>query len=179
MKRTYRIFRVFFLLFYLLQLLTPAAAMAADETWQLEGGGSVTIDPDTKRATLNRDGVATPMYDGTHRTQDGEVLIIRQGITTIPHVIPESPRPPEEVPAEQWEGAPIVGYSPCEKLVRRVCGKQDQCAQAGGCRLARQLLDMEDEERTTASSRSRMTFTSGQCMESGDDAELFPICDKH
>ena len=148
---------------------------AAEPTYQLQDGGSVTVDPDTKRATVTRDGVTTPLYDGTHLTKDGNVLIIRQGITTIPNDIPP-PRPEPESPAEQWEGAPIIGFSPCEKLVRKVCGKHNSCAQTEGCKLAVQLLDMETEERMASGSRNRMTFTSGQCIEATPDTEMFPAC---
>lgn len=148
---------------------------AAERTYQLEGGGSVTVDPDTKRATVTRGGVTTPLYDGTHRTRDGNVLIIRQGVTTIPRDIPP-PRPKPESPAEQWEGAPIIGFSPCEKLVRKVCGKHNSCAQTEGCNLALQLLDMETEERMASGSRNRMTFTSGQCIEATPDTATFPAC---
>ena len=164
----------------LVLVLLPAvqSVPAAEPSYRLEGGGSVTVDPDTKRATVTRDGVSTPLYDGAHRTEDGNVLIIRRGITTIPGYIPPPPPAPKEVPAEQWEGAPIVGYSPCEKLVRRTCGRRNQCADYEGCELARQLLEMENEERDAAASRSRMTFTSGQCIEATPDIEVFTLCDR-
>jgi len=165
------------LLLLLLTLLLPAPCTAAgDPTYQLEGGGSVQVDPLTRRATVTKDGVSTPLYDGTHRTQDGSILIIRQGITTIPGEVPAPASQPEEAPAELWEGAPIIGYSPCERLVHRTCGKHEQCADEQGCKLARQLLDMEQDERSVSGQRNRMTFTSGQCVEAAPDTELFPAC---
>ncbi len=166
------------LLLLLALSFTVQSIRAADSTYQLEGGGSVAVDPDTKRATVTRDGVSTPLHDGTHQTQDGTTLIIRRGVTVIPNEPPPPPREPEELAAEHWEGAPIVGYSPCERLVRTVCGKQDQCADIEGCALARQLLDMETQERNSSENRNRMSFTSGQCVEMTPDTGLFPACGK-
>ena len=51
-------------------LLMALPVSAAD--WQAEryGGGQITVDPDTNRATLNRNGVETPLWDGVHRLED-------------------------------------------------------------------------------------------------------------
>lgn len=163
------------LLILCLPALPVPPALAADE-YQLENGGRVVVDTDTKRATVTRDGVTTPLYDGTHRAADGSILVIRQGITTIPYEAPPPPREAKEQSAETWEGAPIIGFSPCERLVQDVCGRQDQCADTEGCALARQLLGMEKEERDASEQRNRMTYTSGQCTESGKDSEIFPAC---
>jgi hypothetical protein len=160
----------------LLALAQPVpVAQAAGPDYRLEGGGQVVVDPATKRATVTRDGVTTPLYDGTHRAEDGTVLIIRNGIATIPNEAPPPPARKAE-PPEQWEGAPIIGFSPCEKLVHRSCGLQEQCADAEGCSLARQLLGMEKEERKASDRHNRMTYTSGQCQESMKDVVLFPAC---
>jgi hypothetical protein len=166
---------IFALLLVCSALAGLQSSMAAEPAYQLKDGGSVTVDPATKRATVTRDGVTTPLYDGTHHTEDGKVLIIRQGVTTIPRDVPPA-APGPEVAAEQWEGAPIIGYSPCEQLVRKVCGNNNRCAQTEGCQLAWQLLDMETQERMASGSRNRMTFTSGQCIEATPDTEMFPAC---
>jgi len=166
------------LLLLLMLILPMNAALAADPTYKLQNGGTVTVDPDTNRATITRDGITTPMWDGTHRMQDGSTLIINSGITVPNQTILESRELPVQE-AEEWEGAPIVGYSPCEKLVRRVCGKENQCGEIEGCNLARQLLEMEDSERTASKFRSRMTHTSGQCLNMMKDGEVFPICPQH
>jgi len=175
-----RMIRSLFAALYLLLWLFPAAGVqAADPTYQLEGGGRVVVDPVTKRATVTKGGVTTPLYDGTHRTTDNKVLIIRQGVATVPGEIPPpTPRKPE-APVEQWEGAPIVGYSPCEKLVRKTCGNENECKQHEGCKLARQLLDMETTERDESESRNRMTYTSGQCIDVTPDTDTFPACQTH
>ena len=163
------------LLLILLLILPVNAALAADPTFKLQGGGTVTVDPDTNRATITRDGITTPMWDGTHRMQDGSTLFINRGIT-VPNQAIIEPRDLPVQEAEEWEGAPIVGYSPCEKLVRRVCGKENQCGEVEGCNLARQLFNMEDDERSTSKFRSRMTHTSGQCLNMMQDTEIFPLC---
>lgn len=154
-------------------LILPVFAAEADSS--LQNGGAVAVDPDTNRATITRDGVTTPLWDGTHRMQDGSTLIIRQGISVPKEPGPETRQPPIPKAAE-WEGAPIVGYSPCEKLVRRVCGKQDRCRDKEACNLARQLLTMEQDERAASDDRGRMTYTSGECQELWPDRELFPSC---
>ena len=159
----------------LLLLLSAHSVVAASRSFNLQDGATVTVDPTTNRATVTRDGVSTPLWDGTHRMQDGSVLIINRGVA-VPNkaILEPEPLPPPEI--QEWEGAPIVGYSPCEKLVRRVCGKENQCGQVEGCNLARQLLDMEENERSNSENRNRMTYTSGQCQTVMTDASIFPLC---
>ena len=162
------------LLFIALALPTYSTLLA-DPDFRLQDGGAVTVDPDTNRATVTEDGVTTPLWDGTHQMQAGSVFIINQGISVPGEPAPETRQQP--IPeAEKWEGAPIVGYSPCEKLARHVCGKKNQCAETQGCNLAQQLLDMEQQERATSDNRNRMTYTSGQCQTIASDAETFPFC---
>jgi hypothetical protein len=167
------------LLLFLVLVLPMHTTLAADPNFTLQKGGQVTVNPNTNRATVTRGGVTSPLWDGTHRLHDGSVLIINQGVTVPNRTILESRRqlPPSEI--EEWEGAPIAGYSPCEKLTRRVCGKENQCEEIEGCTLARQLLDMEQDERTASEDLYRMTYTSGQCQNVVKDVELFPICAQH
>jgi len=162
-------------LLFLVSLLAAQMVTAADTNYNLQEGGAVNVDPDTNRATVTRGGVTTPLWDGAHRMQDGSVLIINRGVA-VPNRSMQEPEqlPPPEV--QEWEGAPIVGYSPCEKLVRRVCGKEDQCGGSEGCNLAGQLLDMEQEERTASEDRNRMTYSSGQCLNVVTNTELFARC---
>ena len=150
--------------------------LAEGRTSTLVGGGVVTVDPDTQRATVTRDGVTTPLWNGVHRMQDGSALIVKQG-EAVPGV--PVPRPPHQLPppeAEDWEGAPIAGYSPCEQLTHYVCGPQDECATAEACTVSRQLLSMEQQERARAADHSRMTYTSGQCLKARDDVTYFSTC---
>ncbi len=156
---------------------TPALPVRAENrTSTLVGGGVVTVDPDTRRATVTRDGVTTPLWNGVHRLQDGTALIVNQGevVTGIPASGPLHEPPPAEV--EDWEGAPIAGYSPCEQLTRNVCGPQDECATAEACAASRQLLAMEQQERASAADHSRMTYTSGQCLKASNDLTYFATC---
>ena len=163
------------LLLFLVLVLSSHTVLLADTNFRSQQGDVVTVDPDTNRATVTRGGATTPMWDGTHRMQDGSVLIINRGIA-VPNEAMLAPARPELPEAEKWEGAPIAGYSPCEKLVRRVCGVKDRCGKVEGCTLARQLLDMEQDERAASKNRSRMTYTSGQCQNMMMDAEVFPVC---
>jgi len=150
-------------------------AQAADWSSRLPDGSTVTVDPDSNRATVNREGVTTPLWNGVYRMQDGSSLIVNHGIAVPTENIIESRRlPPPET--EEWQGLNIVGYSPCEKLVRQVCGQQDQCASAEACDPARQLLEMEQQERNDSSNRNLMTYTSGQCMNAMQDRDYFGIC---
>ena len=163
------------LLLLLVLVLSSHTALLADPSFKLQQGDVVTVDPDTNRATVTRGGATTPMWDGSHRMQDGSVLIINRGIA-VPNKAILAPPEPALPEAEKWEGAPIAGYSPCEKLARRVCGAKDRCAEVEGCDLARQLLGMEEDERAASENRNRMTYSSGQCQYMMTDSEVFPIC---
>ena len=163
------------LLLLLMLALASYTVLAAGPNYSLQQGDVVTVDPGTNRATVTRDGVTIPMWDGAHRMQDGSVLIINRGIAVPGKTIIENRRLPTP-DAEKWEGAPIAGYSPCEKLVRRVCGVNNRCGDVEGCNLARQLFDMERDERAAGKNRYRMTYTSGQCQNVMMDAGIFPTC---
>jgi hypothetical protein len=164
---------------YLLILLMLAvfAASAADWSSQLRGGGTVTVDPYTNRATVTRGGVTTQLWDGAHRLEDGSILITNRGVA-IPNesILEYRKMPPLET--EEWEDVPIVGTSPCEQLVRRVCGDKDQCNDAEACNPSRQLLDMESEERNASKNRGLMTYTSGQCLKAMKAPDFFASCPK-
>jgi hypothetical protein len=163
----------------LLFIVTPQWSQAAGWSAPLVGGGEVRVDPSTNRATVLRDGVETQLWDGTHRLQDGSTLIIHSGQAVPNAAILGSrrlPDQPERPRAEQWIGVPIVGYSPCERLVRRVCGLSQECGSAKACDPARQLLEMEQQERKANNSPNYMTHTSGQCQEAGQDKAFFVSC---
>lgn len=158
-------------------LLDVRIATAREWSSTLEGGGTVTVDPHTRRATVIRDGVQTPLWDGIHRLQDGSTLTIRSGVAVPTEPMIQSPPPvTEDSRLKEWIGAPIVGYSPCERLVRDVCGKTDECATAPGCEPARQLLEMERQERKSATSPNIMTYSSAQCQQAHQDRTLFGLC---
>jgi hypothetical protein len=163
----------------IIAILAAGAFTAQAGSWstRMLNGNEVVVDPNTNRATVNVDGVTTQLWEGTHRMQDGSVLIIRNGIAVPNKNILESRELPVPEPAE-WEDLPIVGYSPCEKLVRRVCGKEGQCVDAKDCDLSQQLLSMERQERETSNNRNLMTYTSGQCLKADRDKEFFASCNQ-
>ena len=153
-----------------------STSIAADWSSDLQGGGTVTVDPDTRRATITRDGVTSPLWNGVHRLQDGSAMIVNDGEVVTGGASVDMPRqlPPPE--PSDWEGMQIAGYSPCEQLTHRVCGLKNQCATAESCNLAQQLLTMERDERSKAEDGSRMTFTSGQCIKARQDDVYFAQC---
>ena len=162
----------------LMLLMLPVFTVpAAEWSSQLQGGGTVTVDPDTNRATVTRGGVTTQLWDGAHRLQDGSILITNRGVAIPNESILESRqlRPPE---TEEWEGVRIVGTTPCERLVRRVCGDKNQCGDAEACNPSRQLLDMETGERDASKNRGLMTYTSGQCLKALKETGFFASCPK-
>jgi hypothetical protein len=162
----------------LLLLMLPAGAvLAAGWTSQLQGGGTVTVDPNTNRATVTQGGVTSQLWDGAHRLQDGTILITNRGVAIPNESILESRQiqPPE---TEEWEGVRIVGTSPCERLVRRVCGDKNQCGEAEACNPSHQLLDMETEERNASKNRGLMSYTSGQCLRALKERGFFASCPK-
>jgi hypothetical protein len=162
--------------------LMPGTVDAEQWSGTLKGGGQVVVDPRTNRITVERNGVQTQLWDGVHRLQDGTSITVRSGQVVPNKQILRSreerglPEEGEGTSAEMWIGAPIVGYSPCEKLVRRVCGEDEQCAQQDGCSAARQLLEMEQQERAADPTPNRMTYASGQCQEADRDRQFFASC---
>lgn len=66
----------------------------------------------------------------------------------------------------------------CEQLVERVCGARDQCGDRPGCAPAKQLFEMENEERISSFNPETATYTTGQCRMALQDAEFFAPCTK-
>lgn len=63
----------------------------------------------------------------------------------------------------------------CAKLLRKVCGDNKQCADSEACNLARQLVDMEREERMLSRDPSAPTDIGRQCTEAMSNA-FFKAC---
>ncbi|MDH3527767.1 MAG: hypothetical protein OEN52_07335 [Gammaproteobacteria bacterium] len=161
----------------ILLALGTFTAQAGNWSSRLLNGNEVVVDPGTNRATVTVDGITTQLWQGTHRLQDGSILIIRNGVAVPNEKILESRELPVPEPSE-WEDAPIIGYSPCEKLVRKVCGKEGQCVDAKSCNPSQQLLSMEREEREASDNHNLMTYTSGQCLKADRDKDFFVSCNK-
>ena len=164
---------------FLLIVVLPSLSQAAGWSAPLVGGGELRVDPRTNRATVMRNGVETQAWDGVHRLQNGSTLIIESGQAVPNAAILQSRRQPvlrERSKAEQWVGLPIAGYSPCERLVRRVCGLNQECSGAEACAPARQLLQTEQREREASTNPNYMTYASGQCQEADHDRAYFVSC---
>jgi len=161
----------------LLTFLLSLAPALAQWTSRLENGGDIVVDPSTNRATVTRNGVTTPLWDGVHRLEDGTVLTVRSG-QVVPNegiLRARKPQPTVTDQAAIWVGTPIIGVAPCEQLVERVCGVNKRCNDAPACAPARQLLEMEREERSKSDHPGNMTYSSGQCKEAAKD-EFFSEC---
>jgi hypothetical protein len=162
-----------------LLLAFAEAPQAAQWSAPLKSGGTVTVDPETNRATVRKNGVETQLWDGIHQLEDGSALTIRSG-TAVPNKAilraRKLPTKPEPAEADKWLGTPIVGYSPCERLVRRVCGVNQGCSSAKACDPARQLLSIEQNEREANDSPNYTTPASGQCQQADQDRVYFATC---
>jgi hypothetical protein len=149
---------------------------AADWTSSLSGGrGDITVSGDN-RATVRQGGIERPLWDGTHRLEDGSTLIIRNGIAVPNPAILESRRQLPEPEPEEWEDMRIVGTSPCERLERKVCGPEHECLQTEVCTAVSQLVEREWNERLASHNAGYMTPTSGQCLQALKDTEFFVMC---
>lgn len=167
--------------FWLVLALTglPATAPAGQWSRQLEAGGEVSVDPVTRRATVTRDGVSTQLWDGVHKLQDGSTIIIHSGQMVPNEQLLNMPVTPQEPETETDEAAlprPIVGPSPCQMLVSRVCGESLACAGAEACSLSRQMLEREWQERRSSGNPGYTTRTSAQCVQSEQDQAWFKTC---
>lgn len=159
-------------------LLTLLAFSAGATDWHtsLYGNrGQVTVYDDN-RATIREGGVERPLWDGTHRLQDGSTLIIHNGVAVPNLSIMESREQLPPAQPEEWEDVPIVGTSPCERLTRKVCGAENECADAEACEPTRQLVVREKKERQASTNPNLMTPTSGQCLQAMRDTEFFLAC---
>ncbi len=68
--------------------------------------------------------------------------------------------------------------TPCEELVLKVCGSNDQCDGQPACPAAQQLVEMEYQERISSLSPNTATYTTGQCRQALWDKEFFKMCGK-
>ncbi|TVQ93756.1 MAG: hypothetical protein EA400_01955 [Chromatiaceae bacterium] len=141
----------------LLALLPSALA----ESWQgaLQRGGTLTVDPGSRRALIEQDGRERPLWDGVHRLEDGSTVTIRDGIAV-----------PTAAMLDTWRGGPVPAATYidryCQQLVRKTCGFDNACNHGAACLRARTLLAAEGREQRdlplTAGSHPQ-TDTSGRC----------------
>lgn len=151
------------------------AGVCSAETWSgtLQGGSKLEVDPRSRRAVTYKNGAAVQMWDGTHRLDDGSVVIIRDGKTV-----------PTEAMMDTWAASPPVRPAlagrHCDQLERKVCGYDNACSFDESCVRARQLLRDEREEQRRMPLQSGMhptTGSSGKCKQALTDPAL-PSCNQ-
>lgn len=158
--------------------LVGSAPVFAD-TWsgELSRGGQIEVDPATNKPWISTpEGAHVPLWDGVHRLQDGSTVTVREGVMV----------PNEEVLRLRDDYRPEKAFvgeagSACDKLVRKVCGFENECSDAQGCAHAKQLQQFADEEmqeRTRPGFASRFVEVPGQCREALQNAEYFKPCNK-
>jgi hypothetical protein len=140
--------------------LTSGRVDAGSWTGTLQDGSVIKVDPGSQRAMRYYNGGVAPLWNGTHRLEDGSVVIVRDGQAV-----------PTESMMNSWAGEP--GSEPtmseryCDQLVRKVCGFHDECSGSRPCALARQLLSMEREQQRRAPVGAGpwpQTPSSGECQ---------------
>jgi len=154
-------------------LLVASIGLARADSWTgtLQDGSVLKVDPYSRRAMCYYNGGVVPLWDGTHRLEDGSVVIVRDGQAV-----------PTESMMDSWIGKP--GSEPsirdryCDQLVRKVCGFHDECRRDQPCILARQLRGMEREQqrRTPVGAGSwPNTPSGGECRDALANP-AFPSC---
>lgn len=163
---------------FLAVVVWGAAAVAQAPSWQgrLQDGSRVEVDPSTNRAIVyRRQGVATQLWDGVHRLEDGSSITVRSGV-----MVPNTEVIRLRQGIERTGPFAVTRASPCVVLVRKVCGLHDECAGHPACDHARQLHGIEqDEARDRAASGESSPFmqTPAQCAQAAQDETFFVPCD--
>ncbi|MEN8130994.1 MAG: hypothetical protein ABFS45_12530 [Pseudomonadota bacterium] len=71
------------------------------------------------------------------------------------------------------EGTPTA----CKMLVKKVCGAREQCLDLEGCSVAKQLAEMEYQERLSSFKPEAATEATLQCRQALSDKEFFRPCE--
>lgn len=153
-------------------LITSLPAPGQTWTGGLRDGSQVQIDPLTNKATRFGEKGASQLWDGTHRLNDGSVIIVRDGIVISGGS--KTGTGPEPAPGEV-EIVPRKQVSACTTLVIKVCGFSGACNKHPACSPARQLMKLEQDE-ARQSSRSGPNQTTAQCKEALANEKFFTAC---
>ncbi len=153
-------------------LLPPLPALTQSWTGNLEKGGVVSVDPSTNKAKVYSDNGSVQLWDGTHRLQDGSVIIVNDGVVTS-RTSQREIQAPEPV-MEETSG--IRADSVCVSLAIKVCGFNGECNDNPACSPARQLMKLERDEATQTGGSG--TQTSSQCREALANEAFFSRCRK-
>jgi hypothetical protein len=157
------------LLLAVLVLLGSSLAAQHDLRRTLQDGSVVRIDPGTGKAWVTTPrGAQAMLWDGVHKLRDGTTMIVRGGV-----VVPDKPI----IGARRGASEPLPGtrVSPCGALEQKVCGKAGECGDTEPCRLARELVQFEDQDRE-AGRPDAVERTLQQCRQALDETEPFPEC---
>ncbi|MCB1875411.1 MAG: hypothetical protein KDH88_05495 [Chromatiales bacterium] len=151
----------FFLLLLFSLLVTTQSATA----WEARGEpGLIRVDPDTKLAYLVRGDKVEPLWDGIYRMDDGSLLTVHSGVGVRNR--PIQSKEPDYLPGRA-----------CNRLVERICGPANQCAEREDCSLARQLQAMDQEEIAQNRDRGVRTHADWQCSSTYYDPGVLKPCD--
>lgn len=157
------------LAFTLLLIVLPVSA----QNWsgKLHDGSQIEIDPESHRAIQSDGNGGQQLWDGVHRTDDGGVLIIKDGVVisrpdnTAPTLVEQND--------ERRSGAP----STCVELAVKVCGFYGECNSAESCPAARQLVKLEQDEAWQSRGKSTQQ-TAQQCRTALENESYFTRCEK-
>lgn len=158
-------------LLLLLGLVISPSLWAGSWTGTLEDGSVLKVDPETRRPIRYFSGGSVRLWDGTHRLEDGSVIIVREGTVV-----------PTESMLKAWNAAPEPESGMrgryCEQLVRKTCGFQGECAKEQPCVLAHQLLRLERDEQRQLSPDAGLypdTLSTSKCLDALSNP-AFPTC---
>lgn len=158
-----------------LMAVIAITANAASWTSRLSDGRPIQVDPNTNRVIVfPEEGNSRQLWDGVHRLEDGSTITIRSGVMVPNKAIVEL--------RQQLPSPPVAeSDEPCQRLVRKVCGLHDECADAAACGPARQLLQMNQDQAQEALAYPDATATHWalqQCRDALADEAFFTACDK-
>ncbi|CAK0766567.1 exported hypothetical protein [Gammaproteobacteria bacterium] len=154
---------------FLLLVTVVVPTVVADNNMRLQDGTPIFIDETSRGVYVLEGNIRRPLWGGVHRLENGSSLTVNGGI-----LINEFHAVNENTPRHGPPGAP----SRCEVLVTQVCGSEDKCATHRGCQSARQLLEMEKNERPPGDPPSLITPSSDSCIEALRDIAYFVPCSK-
>jgi hypothetical protein len=142
---------------------------AEPATWQgsLLDGSRIAIDSDTNKVTRTANGVSSPLWDGVHTLSNGTVITVREGIVVKDVAILEAQQKRVQ---ERLNAA-------CQRLVQKVCGKNNECGDDPACDPARQLMVLEQEELNEHAAGTVLE-SSSFCLEGLYNGDFFQACDK-
>lgn len=158
----------------LILIFCGSIVFAQQWTNRLQDGSRIYVDPNTNKPTIiDKQGVATPLWDGVHRLQDGSSITVRDGVMVPNTDILELRRtfPPQG-------NAFVAGLSPCVVLQRQVCGLYEECAEQHACAQAKQLVQFEKDEERERKIGAAFSFREmpEKCRMALQDTDMFASC---